>query len=475
MSVQQDKKTESGSSGVATAPPREEQKTRQSTQAAKLKPRRLPPYHVVLLNDDDHSCEYVIEMMKSIFGFPNERGYQIAKQVDSVAQTLSMPPERIYPVSAQKGLVAKVQNDPALLRRSRLSELEAALSSELVPQQQEVVREHVRRGFDELFSVTHSVLQARRRNLVEQLFELNSLRGKNRNVVDLMANRIKGERIEFEKSLRHLQALRAVFSRHSQSIYAAVGVDGLKRHVRGARDVMRASNFSLGLRDGMTTLMTEVRGDFDDVSRMVDEISTLMTAMYKTFNSEHGLTLGSPLMFSVRRYYVELDRIEALYRKQFGAITLVTTEKWALMRRFFESVASRIKEVYELANRELETWLRAVIAPIEGQVREHQLQLRRRLDSVKRVLDASDSLEGRIVEIDDGRSQIEQQVALAGELANQVRMILDQSVPIDFDRVAAAETAGPQPAGSQPAGSQPAAAAPAEVEPTVVASQSATA
>ena len=237
---------------------------------------------------------------------------EIAKQVDSVAQTLSMPPERIYPVSAQKGLVAKVQNDPALLRRSRLSELEAALSSELVPQQQEVVREHVRRGFDELFSVTHSVLQARRRNLVEQLFELNSLRGKNRNVVDLMANRIKGERIEFEKSLRHLQALRAVFSRHSQSIYAAVGVDGLKRHVRGARDVMRASNFSLGLRDGMTTLMTEVRGDFDDVSRMVDEISTLMTAMYKTFNSEHGLTLGSPLMFSVRRYYVELDRIEAL-------------------------------------------------------------------------------------------------------------------------------------------------------------------
>jgi predicted GTPase len=366
---------------------------------------------------------------------------EIARQVESVSQTLAIAPQRVFPVSAQKGLVAKVHRDPALLARSRLAELESALSTELVPQQREVVREHVRRGFDELYSVTHSVLQARRRNTVEQLFELNSLRGKNRNVVDLMAGRIKNERAEFEKSLRHLQALRSVFTKHSQSIYTAVGNDGLKRHVRMAREVMRASNFSLGLRDGMTSLMNAVRGDFDDVSRLVDEVATLMTAMYKTFNAEHGLSLGAPLLFSVRRYYVELDRVETLYRKQFGAITLVTTEKWALMRRFFESVAARLREVYEMANRDLETWLRAVIAPIEGQVREHQMQLRRRLESVKRVLDASESLEGRILEIDESRAQIEQQLAVITELGEQVRAALDEQVDMLAGRSAASSDA----------------------------------
>ncbi|HOA92748.1 MAG TPA: GTPase, partial [Quisquiliibacterium sp.] len=161
----------------------------------------------------------------------------------------------------------------------------------------------------------------------------------------------------------------------------------------------------------------------------VDEITTLMSAMYRTFNAEHGLTLGSPMMFSVRRYQEELDRIEGLHRKQFGALTLVTTEKWALMRRFFESVAARIKEVYDLANREVEAWLRAVIAPIEGQVREHQAQLRRRLDSVKRVLDATESLDARIAEIDESRAQVEQQLAIAGELADQVRTVLAQDLP----------------------------------------------
>ncbi len=355
---------------------------------------------------------------------------EIAGQVASVSQTLGLSAERVYPVSAQKGLVAKVQGDAALLERSRLNLLERALSTELVPQQQSVVREHVARGFEELWAVSHSLLQSRRRNLVEQLFELNSLRGKNRNVVDMMALRIKNERSEFDKSLRHLQALRSVFARHSQSIYTAVGLDNLKRHVRLAREVMRASNFSLGLRDGMTSLMNGARADLDEVVRLIDEVTSLMTAMYKTFNAEHGLTLGSPLLFSVRRYYGDLDRVETLYRKQFGPITLVTTEKWSLMRRFFESVAAKIKEVYEMANRDLEAWLRAVMAPIEGQVREHQMQLRRRLDSVKRVLDASENLDARIAEIDEQRSALEQQLAMIGELHAQVKNALDDVAAI---------------------------------------------
>jgi hypothetical protein len=353
---------------------------------------------------------------------------EIAEQVATVSRTLDVPPERIFPVSAQKGLVAKIQGDRQLLRKSRLGDLERALSHDLIPQQQTLVREHVKRDFDELAGVVSSVVSARRRGVVEQLFELNGLRGKNRNVVDHMAARIKTERADFEKSLRHLQALRSVFSRHSQSIYTTIGVDSLKRHVRVAREVMRASNFSSGLREGMSSLTDAARGDFQEVSRLVDEIATLMTAMYKTFNAEHGLSLGSPMVFSVRRYLAELERVETLYRRQFGALTLVTTEKWALMRRFFESVAARIKEIYDMANREIEAWLRSVMAPIEGQVREHQSQLRRRLDSVRRVLDASQSLDSRIAEIDDSRTQVEQQLAISSELCEQVRGVLDTAL-----------------------------------------------
>jgi ATP-dependent Clp protease adaptor protein ClpS len=40
-------------------------------------------WNVVLLNDDDHTYEYVIEMMQKLFAHPVERAYQIAKRVDA--------------------------------------------------------------------------------------------------------------------------------------------------------------------------------------------------------------------------------------------------------------------------------------------------------------------------------------------------------------------------------------------------------
>lgn len=48
----------------------------------KSKTKKLPPFNVILLNDDDHTYEYVIAMLSEIFAHPPERGYQIAKTVD---------------------------------------------------------------------------------------------------------------------------------------------------------------------------------------------------------------------------------------------------------------------------------------------------------------------------------------------------------------------------------------------------------
>ena len=54
----------------------------------KEKTRRQPPYHVILLNDDDHSYEYVIFMLQSLFGHPVEKGFLMAKEVDTTGRVI---------------------------------------------------------------------------------------------------------------------------------------------------------------------------------------------------------------------------------------------------------------------------------------------------------------------------------------------------------------------------------------------------
>ena len=44
------------------------------------KTRRVPPYNVILLNDDNHSMEFVIEVLSKALGYSVERCYQLMMQ-----------------------------------------------------------------------------------------------------------------------------------------------------------------------------------------------------------------------------------------------------------------------------------------------------------------------------------------------------------------------------------------------------------
>ncbi len=47
-----------------------------------------PLYQLILFDDDDHSYEYVIDMMATLFGFSLQQGFKIAHEVDHCGQVV---------------------------------------------------------------------------------------------------------------------------------------------------------------------------------------------------------------------------------------------------------------------------------------------------------------------------------------------------------------------------------------------------
>ena len=47
-----------------------------------------PEYHVVFLDDNDHTYDYVIEMLQTLFIFSLEQAYRHAEEVDRVGRTI---------------------------------------------------------------------------------------------------------------------------------------------------------------------------------------------------------------------------------------------------------------------------------------------------------------------------------------------------------------------------------------------------
>ena len=60
----------------------------------KTRPKRQPRYHVVLWDDNDHTYDYVIQMMRELFGFPEEQGMQIAETVDRTGRAICLTTTR---------------------------------------------------------------------------------------------------------------------------------------------------------------------------------------------------------------------------------------------------------------------------------------------------------------------------------------------------------------------------------------------
>jgi septation ring formation regulator EzrA len=205
-------------------------------------------------------------------------------------------------------------------------------------------------------------------------------------------------------------------------------MEALRSNAQHTRHAIESSPFTRGVRVAMNDFFTAIRSDFDSASAKSAELYELMQAMYAQFAKEYGLERFTPPAFSMLRYQKEIDRLERAYNTHFNTLwNMVSRAKFALMKRFFETVASRVRHVYKVANRDLESWLRAVMAPLETQVKEHQLALQRRLDGVRRIHRASGELEERIAELEQEDEAIAAQLAaLWRELSEIDRLIEDE-------------------------------------------------
>jgi hypothetical protein len=336
---------------------------------------------------------------------------EINRQMRNTAQMLGVPASQVFAASAQKALLAKVNGDDALLARSRLPALEQSLSQKLIPAKRDIVGAASQAELRALAAGVRSILDARVSGIVEQLAELTALRGKNQDVVGHMMERVREEKELFERGLARYTALRNVFTQQTNELFDHIGLEALRANAGRTRRNIEDSPFTKGVRGAMNEFFAGIRGDLDAAARQAGEIHDMMRAMYARFAKEHALEPFNPPQFSVLKYQKEIERLERAYNTHFNTLwNMVSKAKFALMKRFFETIASRVKHVYDIANRDVEAWLKAVMSPLETQVREHHLQLRRRLESIKRIHHASDELEERIAELEQQEAAVKLQI-----------------------------------------------------------------
>jgi hypothetical protein len=335
---------------------------------------------------------------------------EVQRQIGVVSHRLDLPSDRIFAVSAQKGLVAKVMRDERLLAASRLPVLENALVELLVPAKQKIVRAQTLALLERIGEEVRQTLATRERSLIEQLYEMRALQGKNQSSVERMLLRAQVESAEFEKVARKVVATRFVLNKLAEQALSQLKREALRTQAIETREQMRKA--------WMPTKFPAIIGEYFDALRehllqtneRIAEMEKMVAGVQSNFAQELGWSLAPPMSFSIDSYLNELDRMQEVAKVQFGTFVVLTRGKWGLIERFLETVVAKSRDLFVAAERDVEAWVGSLLPPIETQVHEQRAQLIKRAEAVQKIRDAQESLEGRIEELEAALEEVHDKV-----------------------------------------------------------------
>lgn len=359
-----------------------------------------------------------IDTMWDELSSPEQVQLQIASQRSDSADVLGIAPSQVLAVSAQKGLLAKVNRDDELLKASQLGELEKTLGVGVLGQRRRILQASVTQGIDALRQDTARLVHIRTRDIVEQTQELDSLRGKNAGVIKQMRLRIEQEQADFDASGAKIQAVRSVHLRLLRELFALLSSSHLKKEVSALAKALKQPGIKLGVRRAYGDTFERLRVDLESAVKLVGEIQSMLEGSFRNLNAEYGFSLQPPAAPRLEQYGKDLQQIERSHLQYLSLGNALRLAQPEFGERLARALMSRLRVVYDTAVNEVELWNKSAASQLDAQLRERRRNFARRIEAVSRIQQAAGGLDERIRELQSQQTQINLLDAKLAELTD---------------------------------------------------------
>ncbi|MDP2368632.1 dynamin family protein [Rhodoferax sp.] len=340
-----------------------------------------------------------IDTLWDALSSPKQIQDQIDRQCESTAEILGVPAGQVIPVSAHKGLVAKVTDDAELLERSCLLNLEQALAESIMGQRQKMLAAAVASGISDLRAETARVINIRRRDLADQAMELHGLKGKNSSVIKNMRSRISQEQAEFDLGGARIHAVRSVHLKLLREVFSLLGSTSLKREMAQLVSTLQQKGLKLGVKKAYGETFERLRGSFGKVQALTAEIQSMLDATFRQLNAEYGFSLQVSPEPQMEGYLRDLGLLERGHLQYLGIGNAFRLAQPEFADRLVRALSTRLRAIHESAVGDIELWSKAAASQLDAQLRERRRNFGRRLEAIDRIQQAAGGLSDRIGEI----------------------------------------------------------------------------
>lgn len=358
---------------------------------------------------------------------PEEVANTIESQRRATAQMLNLSSQQVFPLTAQKALLAKIREDEALLQQSRLLELENYLADSVLAARQSIVRENV-------LGITGNFIDELRRGITAQLtatqMQLDELRvvaNTNTDLIQHMVKKAREKQAAYNKKVEHFQVGRRTLTQQSQIMVSAMSMQAMDTLIQKTRQDMQESWTTLGLNKGMKTFFDGVREMVQTVSRQSGQTFAVVQTMYRKFQEEDQ-AFPSPKAFAVDKFNAEIERLyqEAeIFRK--SPVTAATEQSFVI-KKFFISLVSRVRQLITKSNHEADIWLKDVMHPLVKHVNDTRVRLEQQMNTLTKINETRDQLAENMQALEQQCATCQRQLDTLTNIQNKLQRPLPHEI-----------------------------------------------
>lgn len=320
----------------------------------------------------------------------------VHRQCAETAKTLGVSEDIVFPVSAQKALLAKVRGDDALLRRSALPALERHLSTRMLETKHEVLLDTLESSVGELLERNRGRVSGRINQIKAQLQELEGLREKSDDVIAHLLEKTRQEQEQYLKGVHQFQISREELIVETRLCRQILERDTIEALIDKAHREMVHSWTTRGLTGAMKNLFDELRRAMLTVATESERIRKMVRTTYQRFQDDFGFNIAPPKVFVPMKFRVE---IELLYQEMDAfrkSPAMALAEQGVVIKRFHQHMVGRARILFDQLRVTFDTWIRDALQPLAAQIQEHKHMMEKRLENLQRIGRSKDSLQSRI-------------------------------------------------------------------------------
>lgn len=330
----------------------------------------------------------------------------IRRQIEETSRILDIDEDLVVPVSAQKGLVAKVRNDRLLLNRSGLPKLEEKLSVDLIDKKQSLIQKKVQRELGVMVKSTNDVYLSRLDALVKEHNEILSLQGKSKTILVALGEQLQSQSKQLSLAMDDYHKTVRIMNDQAKRLRQHLSSKNIDFMIGASRVSMQETWNTFGLRRGMANFFDQAENRLSEVNSGAVKLSGLVDRIYKEFKTRHNLEMNVPPEFDINPFIEDFMHLRMDGEQFRDSMMLVVTEQHFVIKRFFITMASRARRILDETNYALRAWSKATLQPISLQIEEHKEQIGRRLSNIEKLKTNHSNLEQRVATIEEDIAEL---------------------------------------------------------------------